>query len=418
MKKLIENLSSSINKYFFPFYRSKEIKILFESLEQGEESEKEVAMFVGGCVRNYLQSNKINDIDIATIFTPLQIKNKLNSSKFRVIETGIDHGTVTVEINNKKFELTTLRQDLKTDGRHAEIKTIDDWQEDSKRRDFTINAIYLTKKGKIFDPQLGVNDLKNNIVKFIGDPQTRIKEDFLRIIRFIRFALLYNSKIENSTIQAIKLNLNGIKKLSKERILIELFKILKLKNFSSIEQNKELLQIFLLIFPEFENIKRFQNFKSIKNFSKDPLILILAVLLINDKNNHEYFSHKYNVSKNISKSLSDLYNIFKEGKNDKEFFKRKLRINLYNYGKENLKKIYLLNLLDKKKIHSKELLFINELDKISIPNFPYDGNYLISKGVKEGKKVGLILHEAEKIWLSKDFSISKDDFENIIKKNI
>ena len=418
MKKLIENLSSSINKYFFPFYRSKEIKILFESLEQGEESEKEVAMFVGGCVRNYLQSNKINDIDIATIFTPLQIKNKLNSSKFRVIETGIDHGTVTVEINNKKFELTTLRQDLKTDGRHAEIKTIDDWQEDSKRRDFTINAIYLTKKGKIFDPQLGVNDLKNNIVKFIGDPQTRIKEDFLRIIRFIRFSIQYNSKIENSTIQAIKLNLNGIKKLSKERILIELFKILKLKNFSSIEQNKELLQIFLLIFPEFENIKRFQNFKSIKNFSKDPLIFILAVLLINDKNNHEYFSHKYNVSKNISKSLSDLYNIFKEGKNDKEFFKRKLRINLYNYGKENLKKIYLLNLLDKKKIHSKELLFINELDKISIPNFPYDGNYLISKGVKEGKKVGLILHEAEKIWLSKDFSISKDDFENIIKKNI
>ncbi len=418
MKKLIENLSLSINKYFFPFYRSKEIKLLFESLEQGKESDKEVAMFVGGCVRNYLQSNKINDIDIATILTPLQIKNKLNSSKFRVIDTGIDHGTVTVEINNKKFELTTLRQDLKTDGRHAEIKTIDDWQEDSKRRDFTMNAIYLTKKGKIFDPQLGVNDLKNNIVKFIGDPQTRIKEDFLRIIRFIRFSIQYNSKIENSTIQAIKLNLNGIKKLSKERILIELFKILKLKNFSSIEQNKELLKIFLLIFPEFENIKRFQNFKSIKNFAKDPLVFILAVLLINDKNNHEYFSHKYNVSKNISKSLSDLYSIFKEGKNDKEFFKRKLRINLYNYGKENLKKIYLLNLLDKKKIQSKELLFINELDKISIPNFPYDGNYLINKGVKEGKKVGLILHEAEKIWLSKDFSISKDDFENIIKKNI
>ena len=213
-------------------------------MEQGKESDKEVAMFVGGCVRNYLQSNKINDIDIATILTPLQIKNKLNSSKFRVIDTGIDHGTVTVEINNKKFELTTLRQDLKTDGRHAEIKTIDDWQEDSKRRDFTMNAIYLTKKGKIFDPQLGVNDLKNNIVKFIGDPQTRIKEDFLRIIRFIRFSIQYNSKIENSTIQAIKLNLNGIKKLSKERILIELFKILKLKNFSSIEQNKELLKIF------------------------------------------------------------------------------------------------------------------------------------------------------------------------------
>ena len=202
-----------------------------------------------------------------------------------------------------------------------------------------MNAIYLTKKGKIFDPQLGVNDLKNNIVKFIGDPQTRIKEDFLRIIRFIRFSIQYNSKIENSTIQAIKLNLNGIKKLSKERILIELFKILKLKNFSSIEQNKELLKIFLLIFPEFENIKRFQNFKSIKNFAKDQVVFILAVLLIDDKNNHEYFSHKCNVLKNISKSLSDLYSIFKEVKMIKEFFKRKLRINLYNWQgkfKENI----------------------------------------------------------------------------------
>ena len=123
-------------------------------------------------------------------------------------------------LNENKFELTTLRKDIKTDGRHAEIKTIDDWKEDSKRRDFTINAIYLSKKGKIFDPQQGVNDLKNNIVKFIGDPQTRIEEDFLRIIRFLRFSIQYKSSIENSTVQAIKLNLNGIKKLFKRKSFI------------------------------------------------------------------------------------------------------------------------------------------------------------------------------------------------------
>ena len=106
---------------------------------------------------------------------------------------------MTVVLNNKSFELTTLRKDIKSFGRHADIKIIDNWKEDSKRRDFTINSIYLNKKGKIFDPQQGVNDLKNKIVKFIGDPQTRIEEDYLRIIRFIRFTIQYNSKVETST---------------------------------------------------------------------------------------------------------------------------------------------------------------------------------------------------------------------------
>ena len=110
-------------------------------------------MFVGGCVRNFLQSKKVEDIDIATIFTPSELKKKLNDSNFKIIDTGLDHGSVTIVTKEKKFELTTLRKDIKTDGRHAVVQTIDDWKEDSKRRDFTINAIYLSKKGKIFDPQ-------------------------------------------------------------------------------------------------------------------------------------------------------------------------------------------------------------------------------------------------------------------------
>ena len=136
----------------------------------------------------------------------------MQHSNFKVINTGLDHGSVTVVLDATKFELTTLRKDIKTDGRHAKIETIDDWKEDSKRRDFTINAIYLNKRGKLFDPQQGINDLNNNIVKFIGDPQTRIEEDFLRILRFLRFSIQYNSSVELSTIQALKLKLNGIKK--------------------------------------------------------------------------------------------------------------------------------------------------------------------------------------------------------------
>ena len=417
MKKKIENLVLNIKKYFFPFYNSKNIKLLFKNLEKGESKEKEVAMFVGGCVRNYLQSKKIGDIDMATIFTPDEIKKKLQNSKFKVIDTGLEHGSVTVVLDHNKFELTTLRKDVKTDGRHAEIKTIDDWKEDSKRRDFTINAIYLNKRGKIFDPQQGVNDLKNNIVKFIGDPQTRIVEDFLRIIRFLRFTIQYKSSIERSTVQAIKLNLNGVKALSKERVLSELLKILKIENFSELIDTKELSEIFLLVFPELKYLNRFKNFSLIRNHIENSDILLLSILLIDLKDNHEYFCHKYKVSNKTRDNLKLLGSKFRELQTDKEFFKKNLKNNAYNMGLKNLKILFTLNLLNKKKISDKEVSIFKVIEKISIPKFPFDGKFLLKKGVQEGRKIGIILNEAEKIWVNNNFNLSPKDFETIIKKN-
>ncbi len=417
MKKKIKNLVIKIKKYFFPFYNSKNIKLLFKNLEIGESKEKEVAMFVGGCVRNYLQSKKIVDIDMATILTPDEIKKKLQNSKFKVINTGLEHGSVTIVLDHNKFELTTLRKDVKTDGRHAEIKTIDDWKEDSKRRDFTINAIYLSKKGKIFDPQQGVSDLKNNIVKFIGDPQTRIEEDFLRIIRFLRFTIQYKSSIENSTVQAIKLNLNGIKALSKERVLSELFKILKIENFFKLTDTEELTEIFLLIFPELKYLNRLKNFSLIRNYIENSEILLLSILLIDLKDNHEYFCHKYKVPNKTRDNLKLLGSKFKELQTDKEFFKKNLKNNAYNMGLKNLKILFTLNLLNKKRISNKEIDTYKVIEKISIPKFPFDGKFLLKKGVQEGKKIGVILSEAEKIWVNNNFNLSPKDFEAIIKKN-
>ena len=417
MKKFIKNLSFAINKYIFPFYKNNDIQNLFKSLEDELPQNKEVAMFVGGCVRNYLQSKKIGDIDIATIFTPDELKKKLQNSKFKVIDTGLKHGSVTIVSENAKFEMTTLRKDIKTDGRHAEIEKIDDWEEDSKRRDFTINAIYLNKKGKIFDPQQGISDLNNNNVKFIGDPQTRIEEDYLRIIRFLRFSIQYNSSVDGSTVKALKLKLNGIKKLSKERILSELIKILKLENFFKIISKKELLEIFTLIFPEFQNITRLKNFGLVRKYVENSEILLLSVLLIDSKNNHGYFSHKYKLPNKIYDNLDLLGNKFKDCKNDKEFFKKKLRGNLYTLGTKNLKILYCLYLLDKKKFLIKEMEFFQTIEKISIPKFPFDGKFLLKKGILEGKKIGLILKEAEKNWALNNFNLSSKDFDIIIKKN-
>ena len=200
--------------------------VLYLKTSRGHPKDKIVARFVGGCVRKFLTYEEIDDIDIATILSINEIKERFDNTNFKVIDTGVKHGTVTLLSKNFKLEITTLRKDVETDGRHAEVEYINDWKLDSERRDFTINSIYLDINGKVFDPQMGTVDLKNNNVKFIGDPQKRIEEDYLRIIRFIRFKIMYDGKIETTTSNAIKQNLNGIKKISKERILVELYKIL------------------------------------------------------------------------------------------------------------------------------------------------------------------------------------------------
>ena len=318
---------------FFPFYKSKELKFVFKTLQKGFSEEKIVARFVGGCVRKYLSGENIDDIDIATILTINQIKERFRDTNLKVIETGAKHGTLTIASDKNKVEITTLRKDIKTDGRHADIEYTDDWQLDSERRDFTINAIYLDIKGKIFDPQMGIEDLKNNNVKFIGDPQKRIEEDYLRIIRFIRFKIMYNLKVELTTIDAIKQNLNGIQKISKERVLLELLKILDLKNFLKINESNHLKEVFSMIFPEFLYLHRLERLKKINDYSLLSKDMLLAVLLIDEKDNHEYFAHKYNISNKLKSFLESLASNLIEIQN-KNFFDEDLTKNIYFYGKK------------------------------------------------------------------------------------
>jgi len=281
MFNLYFSFIQKIKRSIFPFFKDRELKTIFAKLQEGYPKEQPVARFVGGSVRKYLSGEKIDDIDVATTLTIKQIKEKLKGSEFKIIDTGVEHGSVTIVSKNHKIEITTLRQDIKTDGRHAEIKKTDNWLLDSERRDFTINSIYLDINGKIFDPQMGSVDLKNNNVKFIGDPQKRIEEDYLRIIRFIRFKIIYDIKVETTTSNAIKQNLDGIKKISKERILIELLKILELKNFLKINENDNLKEIFSKIFPEFIYLNRLERLKKIYKHSKLNKEIILSILLMN-----------------------------------------------------------------------------------------------------------------------------------------
>ena len=418
MKKLSlnSNIFFKIKKKFFPFYKQKKIKELFNLLEKNQEH-KRVAMFVGGAVRRFITDKDIDDIDIATILTPEELKKKFHNTNFNLIETGLLHGSITLINGEDKYEITTLRKDLETDGRHAEVEFTDNWQQDSNRRDFTINAIYLNKDGKIYDPQFGLKDLNNNIVKFIGDPIKRIEEDYLRIIRYVRFSLEYKSDLDQSTVKAIKLSINGIKNLSKERILNELFKILSLNNFFEIEENKDLKKIFLLIFPEFKHIDRLNKYKLINHnveFTKD---IILGILLIDETDNHQYFCHKYKTSNQMKEKLELLRNLYFKHNNDKHFFKTNMQKNIYKFFKTNIKKINLLLLFINKKYKLDDYLKNNlEIENTLLPKFPFDGKYLINKGLVEGKKLGLVLKDLEEKWINNNFTISEEDIDTIISK--
>tara|TARA_Y100000591_G_scaffold323127_1_gene340432 strand:+ start:1713 stop:2954 length:1242 start_codon:yes stop_codon:yes gene_type:complete len=411
-------LIEKIKKIFLPFYRLSETKKILNILNSNS---KKRAMFVGGCVRKYLTNEKIDDIDIATTLTPSEVISFFQNTEIQVKKTGIEHGTLTLILNNQKFEITTLRKDISTDGRHANIKFSDNWEEDSNRRDFTINAIYLDQKGKVFDPHLGVNDLKNKKVKFIGDPNNRIKEDYLRILRFLRFSIEYKSfEINKQTQQAIKLNLDGITRLSKERVFSELEKIIKLKNFDDILKSKFLLSIFNLIFPEIKYLDRIKRLKNLSTKHKVQIKknIIFSILLLDSSNNHEYFFHKYNVSNTIKNEINLFFKVLKDIKLNKEFFLKNLKKNIFKYGKDNLKNLLLIeSSISKKNNNSSIKSIFEEIHNTNIPKFPLTGNDLINKGVKEGKKVGEILDRIEKKWIENDFKIKEEEIKILIQQN-
>ena len=213
--------------------------------------------FVGGCVRDAIVGRPVGDIDIATTEPPVRVMQLLEAAGIKAIPTGIGHGTVTAVAKSRKFEITTLRRDVETDGRHARVEYIDDWVADARRRDFTINTLSSTPGGDVYDPMGGMNDLGRGLVRFVGIPRERIEEDLLRLLRFFRFQAAYGRPpADAEALAACRIMAPRLAELSGERVRDEFFRILLAPDPADTAVLMRGVGVFEAILPEAGDVGR------------------------------------------------------------------------------------------------------------------------------------------------------------------
>tara|TARA_Y100000590_G_scaffold463060_1_gene628811 strand:- start:2493 stop:3794 length:1302 start_codon:yes stop_codon:yes gene_type:complete len=395
----------------------KEAQIIFANLNIVGEEDK--ARFVGGCVRKAISDEYIDDIDIATLLKPEEVKKALNEKEIKVIDTGISHGTVTAILNQKKFEITTLRKDITTDGRHASVEFTTDWEKDALRRDFTINAIYADIEGRIYDPLNGISDLKEGKINFIGSPEDRIQEDYLRILRYFRFFLQYNKvNHDQNIIRSIKMYINGINKVSNERIFSELKKILLLDNANSLFFDETSKEIILNIFPQFKYHKRLNLISSLdkKLQSMFDNYLVLAILIVDETSDYEYFCHKYRTSNNLKDRFKNISQNFEKIQNSKFYSKEYLKKLIYLLGKNYVKDLILFSIvINHNKIKNIKIIeLINYVNICKMPKFPISGEDLKEYGFEAGTILGKKLKLLEEKWINDNFVIDKKTIKKLL----
>ena len=374
--------------------------------------------YVGGCIRKIIKNEKVDDIDMATNLEPNEVCAALKKNKINYYKTGIEHGTITAIIDDNKFEITSLREDVLTDGRHAKVKFSKSWKEDASRRDFTINSIYSNRDGNLFDPFNGKNDLEKGIINFIGDTEKRIEEDYLRIIRYIRFFLSYSKHPHDlATIKRLKMNIGGVSKLSKERLLDELRKIISLESLEKLSKDQLSLDLILMIFPELRNIK---NFSKLNSFQKNILkrsdfIFLLSLLIVDESDNLDYFLYRFNISKKDQKRLKIIDSFYKEKINTKTFTENNMNKVFYYDGKQALNDILNFRIIKSQKFDKKLIELIDLYIDKNIPSMPIAANILMSKyQIPEGKELGSKLKMIEEEWVNNNFQISDKQIKNII----
>ena len=409
-----------INQFFFQFQKLRQntdVEKIFKSISVFSNNSE--VRYVGGCIRKILNKEKVDDIDLAANINPIEVSQSLKENGINYYETGIEHGTLTATIKDQNFEITSLRKDISTDGRHAKVEFSESWYEDASRRDFTINSIYADLDGNLYDPFDGKKDLENGVIKFIGDPEKRIREDYLRILRYIRFFLNYSKKKHDAKIiKIIKQNLIGLSKISSERHLDELKKLVLSKGFLKLSKDDFCLEIIELIFPQLKNLSLFKNLNkyALENIYSQDFIFLISLMIIDETDNAEYFLYKFNISNEEKKRIKFLKDIFSKPL-DKKIFEEKNLWKILYFNNNNLLNDLINFQIFKSKKEDKKLIKLKEFFSSQLPpKFNVKATSLMEKfNLKEGKELGDKLKKIETTWINNSFKISEDQIEKIIK---
>ena len=374
-------------------------------------SEGGLARVAGGAVRNALMGRPVADIDIATTHRPERVTELAQTAGFSVHPTGLSHGTVTVvagdESSRKPFEVTTLRVDEETDGRHARVVFTDDWEADARRRDFTINALYCDANGKVFDPVGGYPDIPAGRVRFVGEPQARIREDYLRILRFFRFHARYGEDAPDPEGLAACVALkDGIVRLSAERVRDELLKLLVARDASATLAVMQETAILPLVLPVAADLARFTRMAA--NDARHSLapdaILRLAALApgIAAKAGRLRLS---NAEQARLKALEDA------GTPSPALREPERRVVLHQLGPETYRDAVRLAWAAERNPGEAEgwLELLALPGRWSPPRFPLTGEDLLARGMKPGPEVGETLRRLEDWWIASGFAASRAD---------
>ena len=403
-KNKINNFKSLAKKINLPL---RELNMISESIFKGGGNLK----IVGGGTRDIILKKKISsDPDLVCDLIIQDVIKCLKKDSIKYVKTGFKYGCITIFINNVLFEITSLRRDIEEDGRWTKIKHTKDWFEDASRRDFTINAIYCDLNGNLFDPLLGIKDLKNKKVKFIGNCAKRIEEDYLRILRFFRFSLIYSNKFNEKDLKNCIKYKSKIKKLSFERRISEFKKIIVLRGFE--KKSEELIQtkVFDHIFEKKIYIKNLRKFLSLEN----------KLNLVDVDRRIKFFLRGKKINKNdlffkkISKALQKriIYKVkFKKNYNSSDIIEK-----LFYHGTTNVLDQLLFDASDGKVNISKLKKIITLVNGWKIKKLPVNGNDIINAGVKRKILIGNFIKKIEIWWVRKMFKPSKKDCLNYFKK--
>lgn len=357
---------------------------------------------VGGAVRDHLMGIEPKDIDICVNTNPYNVMKICQDSGFKVIPTGISHGTVTVVVNNTAIEITSLRVDKVCDGRHAEISFTNSWKADAGRRDLTINAMSMNLSGKIFDYFGGADDLANKRVRFIGDAEKRIREDYLRIFRFFRFSGKINvSEWDVSAIDAIKNNLPGLKWVSVERHWSELSKILMCDDFHTVLTKMKEVGIFKVL-----NFRMTEKSASrVNNLPKDVALRMVSIF-----QNSESICNFLRVDNATKEKVNFLVKMEKTQTNLTDSL---VMMTLAPDIQEARSNLFALAHLQK---HNR---LADTIAAVDIPKCPVTSRHLIEMGISPGPAMGKILKDTKIVWAESMFTMSVDEIlQEVVVRSI